>query len=376
MKLEADQNGEANRTAHKPAASIRDLEKTYNPGTASAHLALTDVNLDIRPNEFFTLLGPSGCGKTTLLRILAGFELPTGGSCQVFGEDVVSLPPERRPVNTVFQHYALFPHLSVRRNVGFGLEMLGRDKRTVEETTERVLALVHMQDFADRKPDQLSGGQKQRVALARALAPKPRILLLDEPLSALDLKLRQKMRLELKALQRETGITFVFVTHDQEEALAMSDRIAVLSNGRIQQVGTAEDIYEAPKNRFVADFIGEANVMDAISLSDGRFKVPGIGEIYVSGATPIQTGNHASLAIRPERVLLAKPDAVSGGDKIPLTITARTYLGNAVEYQLSQGDILLTVRSPRGGVRGKVDFAEGDRVHVVFEDDSARLLAD
>ncbi|MFO1175053.1 MAG: ATP-binding cassette domain-containing protein [Paracoccaceae bacterium] len=278
------------------AAEITDLLKVYG-AELGAFEALRDINLTIRANEFFTLLGPSGCGKTTLLRILGGFEQLSAGSCRIFGQDVSRLPPEGRPVNTVFQQYALFPHMSVRRNIAFGLEMLGRHRSEIARTTDEMLALVHMTDHADRRPDQLSGGQRQRVALARALAPRPKLLLLDEPLSALDLKLRQKMRLELKSLQRETGITFVFVTHDQEEALAMSDRVAVLSKGRLEQVGTPEEIYEFPKSCFVADFIGESNLLKAratsVAARGARFDVAGLGQIDLADCAPRQR--------RPER---------------------------------------------------------------------------
>lgn len=215
------------------AVDIRDAVKSYGPVTA-----LHGVSLAIADNEFFTLLGPSGCGKTTLLRLIAGFETITLGEIRLFGQDIARLEPNHRPVNTVFQNYALFPHLTVIENVAFGLKMQGVDAATRRTRAGQMLDMVHLSQFADRMPSQLSGGQQQRVALARALAPAPKVLLLDEPLSALDLKLRQAMRVELKQLQEETGITFVFVTHDQEEALTMSDRIAVMSNGRIQQTGT------------------------------------------------------------------------------------------------------------------------------------------
>jgi spermidine/putrescine transport system ATP-binding protein len=245
------------------AIDVRSAEKTYRNKGRPTVTALKSVSLTIQDNEFFTLLGPSGCGKTTLLRLIAGFEQPTAGEIMLFGEHIEGLTPYSRSVNTVFQHYALFPHMTVAQNIGFGLRMLKVDKAALDKTVAEMLALVHMEEFADRMPHQLSGGQQQRIALARALAPHPKVLLLDEPLSALDLKLRQAMRLELKKLQQETGITFVFVTHDQEEALAMSDRIAVMSNGEVQQVGTPEEIYNAPRNSFVADFIGDTNLIEA-----------------------------------------------------------------------------------------------------------------
>ena len=223
--------------------------------------ALDDVSIGIRTGEFFTLLGPSGCGKTTLLRLIAGFEMPTGGTILLDGRDITYLPPNLRPVNTVFQSYALFPHLSVADNIGFGLVMQGRPRAEVQATVARMLALVKLEALAGRKISQLSGGQQQRVALARALAPAPKVLLLDEPLSALDLKLRKEMQIELKRLQLETGITFIFVTHDQEEALTMSDRVGVMSAGKLQQVGSPKEIYTRPVNRFVASFFGETNFL-------------------------------------------------------------------------------------------------------------------
>ncbi|MDP9086192.1 MAG: ABC transporter ATP-binding protein [Pseudomonadota bacterium] len=261
--------------------------------------ALDDVSLEIRRNEFFTLLGPSGCGKTTLLRLLAGFERPEAGTLLLDGRPILEEPPNRRPVNMVFQSYALFPHMSVAQNVAFGLEQLGAARRAIDERVNAMLRLVRLEDMADRKPSQLSGGQQQRIALARALAPDPKLLLLDEPLSALDRKLRHGMQLELKRMQRETGVTFLLVTHDQEEALSMSDRIAVMDSGRIVQLGTPHSFYEQPRTAFVAEFMG-ANVIPGALV--GR---------------PEQI-----LAIRPERVLLAADE-----DGIAAHVEAVTYFG-------------------------------------------------
>ena len=244
--------------AHGGAIGMHGIQKWF--GTFQA---VNDVTLDIRSNEFFTLLGPSGCGKTTLLRMIAGFELPTEGQILLDGVDISNLLPNQRPVNTVFQNYALFPHLTVAENIGFGLKMLGKPKSEIESVVKDMLKLVHLEGRGNNPVTQLSGGQQQRVALARALAPRPKVLLLDEPLSALDLKLRKSMQMELKRLQLETGITFVFVTHDQEEALTMSDRIAVMSTGTVRQVGSPWDIYDRPAERFVADFIGETNFREA-----------------------------------------------------------------------------------------------------------------
>jgi len=267
--------------SNAPAVSIRDAKKNYGSFTA-----LHRVTFDIADNEFFTLLGPSGCGKTTLLRMIAGFEDTTEGAIYLYGDEIENLPPDKRPVNTVFQNYALFPHMNVSENIGFGLKMLGWSKA----------------------PSQMSGGQQQRVALARAMAPRPKVLLLDEPLSALDLKLRQEMRAELKQLQQDTGITFIFVTHDQEEALTMSDRIAVMSAGEVQQIGTPSEIYEYPANRFVADFIGETNLLKATVTEANRKAVIcqlADGEkLHASANREASVGSEGFLSVRPERLII------------------------------------------------------------------------
>src|SRR5210317_171436 len=275
-------------------------------------IALDDVSVEIRENEFFTLLGPSGCGKTTLLRLIAGFEHPTAGHIKLHGEEISHLPPFKRPVNTVFQNYALFPHLTVAENIGFGLAMQDKPAAEIEATVAEMLQLVQMESMRDRRTDQISGGQQQRVALARALAPHPRVLLLDEPLSALDYKLRKGMQIELKRLQLETGITFVFVTHDQEEALTMSDRIAVMNDGHILQIGSPDEIYNDPQDRFVADFIGESNFVevDIVGKASGR---NGLGAIRFANSKksytvkiPANKANDkkALVFIRPEHARL------------------------------------------------------------------------
>ena len=265
-----------------PAVEVASVRKSYPAPGGGTVRALGGVSLAVARGAFFTLLGPSGCGKTTLLRLIAGFETPDAGRVLIGGRDVTAQPPSRRPVNTVFQSYALFPHLSVARNVGFGLAMQGRPRAEVAATTERMLALVRLEGMAGRKPAQLSGGQQQRVALARALAPAPEVLLLDEPLSALDLVLRREMQRELKRLQHETGITFVFVTHDQEEALTMSDRIAVMDGGEVLQEGTPREIYDAPESRFVAGFIGETNFLTG-RAERGGVRLPGGPLIEAAG---------------------------------------------------------------------------------------------
>ena len=289
------------------AISIESLSMEYG-AAGSGHLALDAVSLEIRDNEFFTLLGPSGCGKTTLLRLIAGFEQPSAGVIRLYGEPMQDLPPFRRPVNTVFQSYALFPHMTVAQNIGFGLEMQGKPKTEIAATVEKMLALVKLPDVGNRRADQLSGGQQQRIALARALASRPRVLLLDESLSALDMKLRKDMQIELKRLQAETGITFIFVTHDQEEALTMSDRIAVMSKGRILQVGTPNEIYERPLNRTVADFIGETNFLEADPFAGGARLADG----QVLSLAGMPESGRITLAIRPERISLTDAGNLAG----------------------------------------------------------------
>lgn len=298
---------------------VRGLTKQFGSGSGAV-FALNDVSLAIARNEFFTLLGPSGCGKTTLLRLLAGFEHPSDGQILLDGLDLTVDPPNLRPINTVFQSYALFPHMTVGENIRFGLERLGRSAAEIDARVAHMLRLVRLADYAGRRPSQLSGGQQQRVALARALAPGPRLLLLDEPLSVLDLKLRREMQTELKRLQRETGITFVLVTHDQEEALSMSDRIAVMSGGRVLQIGSPLEIYDRPVSRFVADFIGEANIIP--------------GALVGSAA--------AHVAIRPERMTITKAEGAASG--IMATVTEITFLGGRVVYDVRVDDTLaLTV---------------------------------
>ncbi|MBL9207713.1 MAG: ABC transporter ATP-binding protein [Opitutaceae bacterium] len=284
---------------------VRGVTKRFGDFTA-----VDKVSLNVAEGEFLTLLGPSGCGKTTLLRMLSGFETPTEGTLIIGGEDVTHLAPYRRNVNQVFQSYALFPHMSVAENIGFGLRM---QKVAPAETARRVsevIELVALKGFEERKPHQLSGGQRQRVALARAIVPRPKVLLLDEPLSALDAKLRQQMQLELKRLQKHLGMTFVFVTHDQEEALTMSDRIAVFNRGRIEQIGSATEIYHKPCTAFVADFIGEANLLDAELVarngSTVRIRVEGGLELTVALAQWPADSDRALVSIRPEKVLVSK----------------------------------------------------------------------
>jgi spermidine/putrescine transport system ATP-binding protein len=295
-------------------------------------VAVRNTNLTVQPGEFLTLLGPSGCGKTTTLRMIGGFEYPTGGSILIDGKDVASLPPFRRPINTVFQQYALFPHMTVARNVGYGLEMSGIGKAERERRVADALAMVRLANVEKRRPSELSGGQQQRVALARALVNRPKALLLDEPLGALDLKLRKAMQLELKELNRETGATFIYVTHDQEEALTMSDRIAVMNEGRILQLGTPAEIYEHPVDRFVADFIGQSNLIPGtLEAREGdrcMVRIPTGGLIEARVRDNPSVGASVVVSIRPERVELREQPAESLDGSFPATISEIVYLGS------------------------------------------------
>ena len=267
------------------------------------HMVLRDISLTIRENEFVTLLGPSGCGKTTTLRIIGGFEQPDSGLVYFDGKDITALPPNRRNVNTVFQNYALFPHMTVGDNVAFGLRIQGKDEKTVREKVQYGLKLVNLAGFENRRIDQLSGGQQQRVAMARAIVNEPRVLLLDEPLGALDLKLRQEMQYELVRLKNELGITFIYVTHDQEEALTMSDTVVVMNNGLIQQMGTPEEIYNEPENAFVADFIGDSNILSGVMVQDHLVNINGVNFPCIDGSeNGFMPDEAVDVVIRPEDI--------------------------------------------------------------------------
>lgn len=366
--------------AARVAVAVDRVSMVYPGG--GGHKALDGVSLDILENEFFTLLGPSGCGKTTLLRLIAGFEQPTEGELRLDRVSLVGKMPFERPVNTVFQSYALFPHMTVAQNIGFGLEMKGTPKTEIRAAAERMLRLVRLEGMAERRPHQLSGGQQQRVALARALATQPRVLLLDESLSALDLQLRKEMQVELKRLQRETGITFVFVTHDQEEALTMSDRIAVMQGGQVQQVGTPEDIYDRPCNRFVAGFIGEMNLWRA-KVRAGLADLGEAGQLPLSGLMAAHTtstgdaptdGNTLTVAVRPERLRLAPADDAPSG--LRGQIADRLYLGNDTTYLVQlPGQGLCRVRAQNDSAEG-VLWQRGDAVAVQAAPGSLHLLGD
>ncbi len=332
---------------------IRGLSKRFGYGKGEV-TALHEVSFKIAEGEFFTLLGPSGCGKTTLLRLIAGFTGPSGGSLVLDGKDIAAMPPNQRPVNTVFQSYALFPHMTVGQNVAFALEAQGRRNRN-RSGCEKMLTLVQLLHLKNRKSSELSGGQQQRVALARALVAKPRILLLDEPLSALDMKLRKDMQIELKRLQRETGLTFIFVTHDQEEALTMSDRIAVMSGGHVQQIATPRELYDRPANRFVAGFIGE--IQFPVGKASGGVVEVAEGRI----ALPDATNGPVTLMIRPEHVVLSAnaPEHCSGSDLSPKLV----FFGTDTHVHLTLSDGEKLVARVQNALHGGQTLNEGERTH-------------
>jgi len=343
------------------ALEVRNVTRIFPTPEGTEVRALDDVSLNIIEGSFTVLLGPSGCGKTTLLRCIAGLESPDHGEIFLRGVRIDGQPVWQRRVNTVFQSYALFPHMSVAENIAFGLQMDKVDKKTIEIKVTEALAMVHLEGLEKRRPAQLSGGQQQRVALARALAKQPDVLLLDEPLSALDLKLRRGMQLELKRLQRETNITFVLVTHDQEEAMAMGDTVAVFDSGRIAQIGEPRDVYLAPATRFVADFIGEANVLACDS--EGR-NIKGLGAVPRDWI--VNTSSAAKYAaVRPEAIRFTKDNTGTG------TITDVTFIGGDVNVTVDLGGQPLRARVAQ---LNEIPFRIGERVSVTCESGSIRLL--
>jgi spermidine/putrescine transport system ATP-binding protein len=346
------------------AVELREISKRFGQT-----LVVDRVTLQICKGEFFSLLGPSGCGKTTTLRIIAGFERPDSGEVFINGSRATHTPPQERDVNLVFQHYALFPHLTVEQNVAFGLEVRKLPRAIIRERVGKALERVRLSGLGARFPHQLSGGQQQRVALARALVTEPSVLLLDEPLGALDLKLRQEMQLELKRLQRELKITFLYVTHDQEEALKMSDRLAVMQGGRVLQVGSPQEIYERPASRFVADFIGESNVLEGrVVHTAGSRAVVQIGPLTtnVLSDSPLQINQRVTLALRPERIRLCSP----GNGTWTGLVEELLYAGKETQYRVRVSpEIVLTVSSP--GANG---IAVGERVGLTWDPQSLRPL--
>ncbi|WJR77277.1 ABC transporter ATP-binding protein [Bradyrhizobium sp. NP1] len=362
-------------TVHEaPAVEVVDVRKEF-----ANFIALHGVSVDIRRNEFFSLLGPSGCGKTTLLRIIGGFEAPTGGEVRIHGESVVDLPPYRRKTNMVFQHLALFPHLSVVENILFPLEMKRTPAALARKKAMDVLEMVRLSGMQDRKIHELSGGQRQRVAIARALVGDPEVVLLDEPLGALDLKLRLQMQEELRRLQKAVGSTFIFVTHDQAEAIAMSDRIAVMQAGRIIQVGTPHDIYETPSCRFVADFIGHSNLLKGVVAQEpgGEHCVVSVGDIRLTGLcrATVTRGQDVTVAIRYEKIRVARSLPKNCSNAFDADVVDVKYLGSALRLKLalSQGQQLQADLPP--------DFEssairQGARVTVSIEPSNVVVLAD
>ncbi|MBB4369262.1 putative spermidine/putrescine transport system ATP-binding protein [Bradyrhizobium sp. cir1] len=326
---------------------IAGVSKVYDGGVR----AVDAVAMDIRQGEFFSLLGPSGCGKTTTLRMIAGFETPSAGAIRVDGADITHVPAHKRDMGMVFQNYALFPHRTVAENVAFGLRMRGLDKATIATKVKAALAMVELSGLEDRRPAQLSGGQQQRVALARAIVIAPRVLLCDEPLGALDKKLRQQMQFELKQLQKKLGLTLVFVTHDQEEALAMSDRIAVMNGGRVEQVGTPTEIYNQPTTRFVADFIGDTNIFRGERAAAGQSLDVGKG-LILALPTEAQGTGVLSVALRPEKIrLIPRADAATPAGTSAHGIVENTnFLGGAVLYRITlEGGHRVLVQQPNAG---------------------------
>lgn len=344
-------------------------------------VAVEDISIRIRDGEFFSLLGPSGCGKTTTLRMIGGFELPTDGSICIMGEEQGFKPPYQRPVNTVFQSYALFPHMSVAQNIAFGLEMTKVPKDEIKKRVQKMLDLVQLPKMGHRKPRQLSGGQRQRIALARALINHPKVLLLDEPLGALDLKLRKDMQLELKAIQERVGITFVYVTHDQEEAITMSDRIAVMDKGKVLQIGSPEEIYEHPHSLFVADFIGESNFIPGtvaklgeglgLKLIDGR-------SLKAAWAEPnVSIGEAAVISVRPEKLYIYPEDnkiQMEQMSHISGVIEQTVYIGTDTRYSVRLTEETTVQVRQQNMVRGGTHLKSGVKVNLFWDSENARIL--
>ncbi len=349
---------------------LTNLRKQYGD-----FVAVENTTLNVKKGEFLTFLGSSGCGKTTTLRMIAGFEDPTEGSILIGGKHAEHLPPNKREVNTVFQNYALFPHLTIRENIAFGLKLQKVKKAEIKERVENIIKLVKLEEHADKSPDQLSGGQKQRVAIARAIVNNPKVLLLDEPLGALDLKLRKEMQLELKQLQRELEITFIYVTHDQEEALTMSDRIVVMNKGRIEQVGTAHEIYERPQTKFVAQFIGETNLFEDVEIleKNGNDYVVAIGSEKVStdSMKDFKPGEKVHISIRPENMKLSRTP-MEGRESIAVTYDSNIYVGNISKFVVftDQGKRLTASEfSEDAGT-----FNKGDKVYINWIPERAVMI--
>lgn len=371
-----DSKGRASGT--EPSVELRRVRKLYGEV-----VAVESVSLAVAPGEFVTLLGPSGCGKTTTLRMIGGFELPSAGEVLIQGESMGTRPPNRRPVNTVFQNYALFPHLSVGKNIAYGLEMTRVPREERKRRVGQALEMVRLPHVEGRRPSELSGGQQQRVALARALVNRPAVLLLDEPLGALDLKLRKAMQLELKGLNKEIGATFIYVTHDQEEALTMSDRIAVMNEGRILQIGAPAEIYERPRSRFVADFIGQTNFLDGtvVGGADGfaELEVAGSGVVraQVPDGVDLDLGSAATVAVRPEKArFVTEGDLPVGVNVLSGVVAEVIYLGTHTQFVVElPGGGRLTVHR-QNELNGVADVGPGTNVRIGFGVAQAAVLVD
>ena len=359
----------------EPIVSIRNVEKKFPGGV----IAVDNVSIDIAQNEFFALLGPSGCGKTTLLRMISGLETPTSGQIMIGNEDMALTPPNKRPTNMVFQSYAVFPHMTVAQNVGYGLKVTGVESSEIKRRVAEALEMVKLSALAERKPDQMSGGQRQRVALARALVKRPKVLLLDEPLSALDAKLRDGMRLELTRLQETVGITFIIVTHDQDEALSMASRIAVMDKGAVQQIATPAELYEHPKSRFVADFIGKVNLIDAKVLSQkGKAitcEAKGLGRVEVSSDK--QVGGGVAIAVRPEKLRITKTEPKSAAIRLQGTVRDVAYFGDTSHVLIEGKDGLdLSVNVQNETRSGGAGVERGQSVWVHWAPEDSIILTE
>lgn len=351
---------------------LKGITKVFGAGTDEV-VAVDSVDLEVREGELVTLLGPSGCGKTTTLRMIAGFEFPTKGDIYVDGERMNDVPPNRRPTTMVFQNYALFPHMKVRENIAYGLRITGIPRNEISTRTDEIMRLVGLQKLGERSPAQLSGGQQQRVSLARSLVMEPKVLLLDEPLSNLDAKLRIATRLEIRRIQQRLGITSVYVTHDQEEAMVLSDRVVIMDAGRIQQIGSPSEIYAHPASRFVADFIGRVNFIESRARANAS---GGTVEVDLFGSTHQLTSVNRNFAEGDRVLIVARPESIELGGKgrlkIPAVVRETVYLGSQMNYRLTVGDQEITADMPDPQLHS--NYKEGEEISISFNDQSLHVL--